>query len=45
MGKATRNQHLFLIFKGENFAISISKGISRSDINSHIEDRTMQAGD
>ena len=44
MGKATRNQHLLLILKGEDFAVSIPKGITRSEINSHIENRTMQAG-
>jgi len=33
MGKATRNQHLLLILKGEDFAVSIPKGITRSEIN------------
>jgi len=27
-----------------SFAVSIPKGITRSEINSHIENRTMQAG-
>lgn len=44
MGKATRNQHLLLIFKGEDLAVSISKSIARSEVNCHIENRTMQAG-
>ena len=43
VGKTSRNEHLLVIFKGKDIAVSIAESLSTPNIYSHIKYRTMQA--